>query len=122
LTDVRQIAVSSTAIGVPGNNANALALADLNNTDFASFGNVTFQNYYSTIAGSFGSASQEAQNNLMAHQTLNDQLTSRRASLSGVSMDEELANLLQYQRSFEAASRLITTADQLLQNILAMKR
>ena len=122
LTNVRQIAASSTAAGVPGNNANALALAGLSNTDFTSFGNVTFQEYYSTLAGNFGSIVQGAQSNLKAQQALHDQLTSQRASVSGVSMDEELANLLQYQRSFEAASRMITTADQLLQDILAMKR
>jgi flagellar hook-associated protein 1 FlgK len=122
LTNLRQIAAASTAIGVPGNNANALTLAGLRSTTFAPLGNVTFQDYYSTIAGSFGSASQGVQRNLQAQQILHDQLTSQRGSVSGVSMDEELSNLLQYQRSFEAASRMITTADQLLQDILAMKR
>jgi flagellar hook-associated protein 1 FlgK len=122
LTNVRQVAASSTAAGVSGNNANALSLAGLRNADFASFGNVTFQEYYSTIAGNFGSTVQGVQSNLQAQQVLHDQLTSQRASVSGVSMDEELANLLQYQRSFEAASRMITTADQLFQDILAMKR
>ncbi|MGH7182454.1 MAG: flagellar hook-associated protein FlgK [Nitrospiraceae bacterium] len=122
LTNVRQIAASSNAAGVPGNNANALTLAGLRNTDFASFGNVTFQEYYSTVAGSFGSATQAAQSNLQAQQTINDQLTSQRASVSGVSMDEELANLLQYQRSFEAASRMIVIADEMFQTILSIKR
>ena len=122
LTNVRQIAASSTAAGIPGNNANALTLAGLRTTDFASFGNVTFQKYYSTIAGSFGSATQAAQSNLQAQQAIKDQLTSQRASVSGVSMDEELANLLQYQRSFEAASRVIVVADELFQTILSIKR
>ncbi len=122
LTNVRQIAASSTAVGVPGNNANALTLAGLRSTAFAPLGNVTYQDYYSTIAGSFGSTVQGVQSNLQAQQIIHDQLTSQRASVSGVSMDEELANLLQYQRSFEAASRMITTADQLFQDILAMKR
>jgi len=122
LTNVRQIAASSTAVGVPGNNANALALAGLKSTDFASFGNVTFQEYYSTIAGNFGSTAQGVESNLSAQQILHDQLTSQRASISGVSMDEELANLLQYQRSFEAASRMIVIADELFQTILSIKR
>lgn len=122
LTNVRQIAAASTAIGVPGNNANALTLAGLRSTSFIPLGNVTLQDYYSTIAGSFGSAVQAVRGNLQAQQILHDQLTSQRGSVSGVSMDEELANLLQYQRSFEAASRMITTADQLFQDILAMKR
>jgi flagellar hook-associated protein 1 FlgK len=122
LTNIRQIAASSTAIGVPGNNANALALAGLRNTDFASLGNVTFQEYYSTVAGSFGSTVQGVEANLKAQQILHEQLTSQRASISGVSMDEELANLLQYQRSFEAASRMIVIADEMFQTILSIKR
>ena len=122
LSNIRQIAASSTAVGVPGNNANALALAGLRSTDFAPFGNVTFQEYYSTIAGGFGSTTQGVQRDLQSQLVLHDQLTSQRASVSGVSMDEELANLLQYQRSFEAASRLIVTADQMFQTILSIKR
>ena len=122
LANARQIAASSTATGVPGNNANALALAGLRNTAFASFGNVTFQEYYSAIAGSFGSTVQGVEGNLRVQQILHDQLTSQRASISGVSMDEELANLLQYQRSFEAASRMIVIADELFQTILSIKR
>ena len=122
LANARQIAASSTAIGVPGNSANALAVAGLRNTAFASFGNVTFQEYYSAIAGNFGSTAQGVEGDLRAQQILHDQLTSQRASISGVSMDEELANLLQYQRSFEAASRMIVIADELFQTILSIKR
>lgn len=122
LTNARQFAASSTAAGVPGNNANALALAGLRSTDFAVLGTVTFQEYYSAIAGNFGSTAQGVEGNLRAQQIVHDQLTSQRASVSGVSMDEELANLLQYQRSFEAASRMIIVADELFQTILSIKR
>ncbi|NOT22100.1 MAG: flagellar hook-associated protein FlgK [Nitrospiraceae bacterium] len=122
LTDVRKIAASSTAAGVPGNNANALTLAGLRSQDSVPLGSVTFQEYYSTVAGSFGSIAQGVEGNLKVQQILHDQLTSQRASVSGVSMDEELANLLQYQRSFEAASRMIVVADELFQTILSMKR
>jgi flagellar hook-associated protein 1 len=122
LTNIRQIAASSTAVGVPGNNANALALAGLRSTAFAPLGNFTYQDYYSTIAGSFGSTVQGVDSNLRAQEILHDQLKSQRSSVSGVSMDEELANLLQYQRSFEAASRMIVIADELFQTILSMKR
>ena len=122
LANVRQIAASSTAAGVPGNSANALALAGLKNTDFVSLGTVSFQEYYSTIAGNFGSIAQGVDGNLRAQKVLHDQLTAQRASISGVSMDEELANLLQYQRSFQAASRMIVIADEMFQTILSIKR
>lgn len=122
LADVRQFAASSTVGGVPGNNANALALAGLRSTTVAAFGNVTIQEYYSTIAGSFGSIAQGAESSLRAQEVLHDQLTSQRAAISSVSMDEELANLLLYQRSFEAASRMIVIADEMFQTILSIKR
>jgi flagellar hook-associated protein 1 len=122
LTNVRQFAASSTVGGVPGNNVNALALAGLRNTNLVSFGNVTFQEYYSTVAGNFGSIAQGAEGSLRAQEVLHDQLTSQRAAISSVSMDEELANLLLYQRSFEAASRMIVIADEMFQTILSIKR
>ena len=122
LTNGRQIAASSTVAGVPGNNTNALALAGLRNTEFVPLGNTTFQEYYSTLAGNFGSIAQGVDGNLRAQEVLHEQMTSQRASISGVSMDEELANLLQYQRSFEAASRMIVVADELFQTILSIKR
>ena len=73
-------------------------------------------------AGSFGSTAQGADGNLKAQEILHGQLTSHRAAVSGVSLDEELANLLQYQRSFDAASRMIVVADELFQTILSLKR
>jgi len=122
LTDRRQIAASSGAAGVPGNNGNALALAGLQTSALAGLGNTTFQGYYSTMAGSFGATLQGAKRDLDAQEILHDQLQSHRAQVSGVSMDEELINLLKYQRAFEAASKLITTSDEMLQTILSLKQ
>jgi flagellar hook-associated protein 1 FlgK len=53
---------------------------------------------------------------------VHEQLEAHRAEISGVSLDEELVNLLKYQRAFQAASRLIVVADELLQTILTLKR
>ncbi len=122
LTDRRQIAASSTAAGVPGNNANALAVAALQTTALAGLGNATFHDYYSAMAGSFGSTLKGAQDDLQGQELLHGQLESHRAEVSGVSMDEELINLLKYQRAFQAASKLITTSDEMLQTILSLKR
>jgi flagellar hook-associated protein 1 FlgK len=51
-------------------------------------------------------------------QTLADNAAGRRDALSGVSTDEELVNLIQYQTAYQAAARIITTADEMLQTIL----
>ncbi|GMV50156.1 MAG: hypothetical protein NBKEAIPA_02413 [Nitrospirae bacterium] len=122
LTDRRQVAASSTAAGVPGNNVNALAVAGLQDSTLAGLGNATFQEYYSALAGSFGATLQGTKRDLEGQEILNDQLLAHRAQVSGVSMDEELISLLKYQRAFEAASKLITTSDEMLQTILTLKR
>ncbi|HJR76543.1 MAG TPA: flagellar hook-associated protein FlgK [Nitrospiraceae bacterium] len=122
LTDIQRIAASSTAAGVPGNNANALSIGNLQTSSLAALGNVTFQEFYGSVAGSVGSAVQGAERDLNAQDMIHEQLEAHRAEISGVSLDEELVNLLKYQRAFQAASRLVVVADELLQTILTLKR
>jgi flagellar hook-associated protein 1 FlgK len=122
ITDPRRIAASSTSAGLPGNNANALALGALQGTVFAALGGQTFSGYYASLASNLGAITQTAQRDAAAQDILHDQLEAHRAGISGVSSDEELINILKYQRGFEAASRLIVTADELLKTLLDMKR
>ena len=122
LTDIQKVAASSTAAGVPGNNVNALAIGNLQTSSFASLGNATFQEFYSATAGNFGATMQGAEQDLSAQEIAQEQLEAHRAEISGVSLDEELVNLLKYQRAFQAASRLVVVADELLQTILTLKR
>ena len=67
-------------------------------------------------------ASQQAGQSFNAQQAQLQQLQTYQSQVSGVSIDEELANLLTYQRAFEAASRLITTADEMMQTLIALKQ
>jgi flagellar hook-associated protein 1 len=122
LTNIQRIAASSTAAGVPGNNANALAIGNLQTSNLAALGNVTFQEFYGALAGNVGSKVQSAERDLNAQEIVHEQLEAHRAEISGVSLDEELVNLLKYQRAFQAASRLVVVADELLQTILTLKR
>jgi flagellar hook-associated protein 1 FlgK len=54
------------------------------------------------------------------HQSLIVQLQNRKQATSGVSIDEEAVQILQFQRAYEASARLIKTVDELLQVTLAM--
>ena len=47
-------------------------------------------------------------------------LTAQQQAVSGVSLDEELTNLMQYQRAYQASARLISTADDFLVTLLGM--
>jgi flagellar hook-associated protein 1 FlgK len=122
LTDPRQIAASDNAGGVPGNNGNALAMAALQDKPLSALGGATLNEYYAATAAGIGSAAQQADSSFQAQKLLQDQLQSHWAEISGVSLDEELVNMMQYQRAFEASSRVITMSDQLMQTILNLKQ
>ncbi len=122
LTITDKIAAASTALGVPGDNTNALALVAIHSTRQATLGNSTLNDYQAITLGNVGSAARESNLALTTTRLNLDQLQGLRESVSGVSLDEELTNLLSFQRSFEASARLITVADELFQTVLAMGR
>ena len=122
LSNTDKIAASSTALGVPGNNSNALSLVAIQTTRQTTLGNSTLNDYQTITIGDVGNAAREANLALTTTTLEVDQLKGLRESVSGVSLDEELTNLLSFQRSFEASARLITVADELFQTVLAMGR
>jgi len=67
-----------------------------------------------------GADAQSANTYVKFQTALVTQLETQRQSTSGVSLDEEAVNLVQYQKSFEAAAKLITTGNDLLDTIIAM--
>jgi flagellar hook-associated protein 1 FlgK len=107
--------------GAPGDNSVALALAQLANTNQASLGNTTFtQNYAQTVAA-LGASLSSVNDQVTNSQAVSQMLTNQRSSNSGVSIDEEMTNLMQFQRAYEASAELITTVNDMLTAVLAMK-
>ena len=121
LTDPASVAASSTRTGAPGNNTNLLALVALQQRRFASLENGTLNDAYRSVAAEIGVAAQTADREKDAKEILKDQIETLRAQVSGVSMDEELVNLIKFQRGFEAASRLVRLTDEMFQTLLAIK-
>ncbi|MCS6304691.1 MAG: flagellar hook-associated protein FlgK [Nitrospira sp.] len=121
LTNPSSVAASSTRTGIPGNNTNLLAMVALQQQRFASLDNGTLNDAYRAVAGKLGIAAQTANRENDAKETLKDQIETLRAQVSGVSMDEELVNLMKFQRGFEAASRLIRLTDEMFQTLLSIK-
>lgn len=122
LTDGRTVAASSTAAGVPGNNANAIAVSALQSQTVASLGGQNFNQYFNSIVTTIGTKTQAAQRDFDAQEIIHEHLEARRAEISGVSVDEELVQMMQSQRAFQAASRVIIVADEMLQTLLTLKR
>lgn len=117
LTEPDQIAASSSA-SAPGDNSNATALANLQNAPMVS--GQTAGNYYSNLIDNLGNDVSNASSQQEAVGLVLQQLTNQQASISGVSLDEEATNLIQYQQAYEAAARVISTVDELNQTTLNM--
>lgn len=115
--NVNMVAAGLNA-GVAGDGSNALAIAQLQNTSIAALGNTTFDNYYKNLIATLGINAQESARMVESQQALVDQLTNRKESISGVSMDEEMTNLIQYQYAYQAAARVVSVLDSLLDTLI----
>jgi flagellar hook-associated protein 1 FlgK len=115
LADDRLIAATRTA-NAPGDGSLAREIADLSTKALVK--NRTFAEAAQRITLQVGNAVQMAQTNAEASQALATQIENQQAAVSGVSMDEELTNLLIYQRAYDAAARVLATSDELLQTLL----
>jgi flagellar hook-associated protein 1 FlgK len=110
ITDPAQVAVSS-ALGTL-NNSVADTMADM-----ATLSGGADQTYQSLI-GQLGVDAQAATRRSQIQNNVTDQVDAARSSESGVNLDEEMTNLLTYQRGYEAASRVLTTIDSMLDQLI----
>jgi len=104
----------------PGDNSNAIAIANLQNALAMNGNTATFGAYYESFIGKLGHAVQQAGSYYDHQDQMVNQLENYRESISGVSMDEEMVNLVKYQNAYQAAAKLITTADEMMQSVLNM--
>jgi flagellar hook-associated protein 1 len=118
--DVNRIAAAITAATVPGDNRNAVALANLQGQLSMNGGSTTFDNYYSALASGVGNDVRNASANHEYEGAMVTHLENYRESVSGVSLDEEMINLVKFQHAYEAAAKLITTVDDMLNTVLNM--
>ncbi len=103
--------------GGPGSNGNIAALADLANQSLLS--GQTFGNYYSGLVANIGSRGQAAQVAAQATQAVLSQTQNSQQSTSGVNLDQQAADLVSYQQAYQAAAKVIATAQALFQSLLA---
>lgn len=102
----------------PGGGDNALELADAGET-ISIDGNATnFKSYYEGMIGEMAVESQEARRLEGNSETLKRSVEERRQSVSGVSLDEEMSNMIKYQHAYNAAARNLTTIDEMLDKII----
>ncbi|MBD1401252.1 flagellar hook-associated protein FlgK [Pelovirga terrestris] len=118
ISETKQIAAGTGS--APGDNTNALAILLLEQKQ--TLGNDTFVSFYGKIASAVGV---EAARNRQAAQGFKDslvQLENMRDGVDGVSLEEEMINLLKYQRGFEASARFLSTVDEMMATLMTLKR
>lgn len=120
-SSLRTEGTGTAATVVKGNNTMALLMANLKQTKFLSVDGkreATVDSYYSSMVGQLGVQSQEATRQTQNSDILLQQVESSRQSVSGVSLDEEMAELIKYQHAYSAAARFMTTFDQMLDKLI----
>ncbi|ACB73681.1 flagellar hook-associated protein FlgK [Opitutus terrae] len=109
-----------TAGAPAGDNSVALAIAQLATRRFSTTGappdliDGTLSSFYSSAVSGLGQATAGATTRLNSQESIEQLVRSQRDAVSGVSLDEELSDLLKYQRAFQASSRVFQTIDKLL--------
>ncbi len=101
-----------------GDNSNALALAELRDRALLEGGNSSYQDVYGNLLSDVAVKTSQGNASLEVESLLLNQAVESRASISGVNLDEEAANLLRYQQQYQAAAQIIQTADLIFSTLL----
>jgi flagellar hook-associated protein 1 FlgK len=105
----------------PGDNSNALILANIGDT-YLIGGVDNFNSLYGKMAAKVGVESNQNQLSLKGAQDALVQLENFRDGLVGVSLEEEMISLIQFQRGFESSAKFLSTVDEMMTTILDIKR
>ena len=102
-----------------GNGTNALKLAEVKD-DVLTYGNsqTNVQTFYQGMIGTLGDNASQANRMVGVSGILKDSADQTRMSNSSVSLDEEMTNMIQYQHGYNAAARVITMMDEMLDKII----
>jgi len=101
-------------------NGNANQLAALENTSLTALGGMTLTGYFGQIASDVGSASQTATDNETAQKQVVASATSLVNQVSGVSLDEQATEVLQFERAYQASAQVLTVINTLADTVMAM--
>lgn len=112
--------IAAGVSGAPGDNATALRIAGLRTTGVGSFNGDTIGGAFQKLVSSLAVTVQDATSKAEAQSTLVANAEAVRQSVAGVSIDEELTTLISQQSAYSAAARLVTVADEMIQDVLNM--
>jgi flagellar hook-associated protein 1 FlgK len=105
-----------------GDNANGLLMFGLRSSEIMDGNTATYQDSYSQLLGQIGARTQQAQISRDALKVQLENAEAARDEIAGVNLDEEAANLVRYQQSYQGAAQVIATADVMFQALIEAMR
>lgn len=117
----QRIAAADSLATTPGSGQNAKAITQIFDAAIVFSGTRTASEGYSDIVGDIGLRRANSQRESVLHEAMESQFLELRETVTGVSLDEEMVALTRYQRAYQAASKVLTTVDEMLQQLLAIK-
>jgi flagellar hook-associated protein 1 FlgK len=112
------LVAAAQAPGVPGDNSNALALAELATVKSTNGGTTSYNEHFAGLVAGIGADARRVIDAAANQGAFVSYLQNQRQSVSGVSLDEEAANLVKFQHAYNAAARALTAADEALDTII----
>lgn len=109
---------ASSAGGQPGNSDLAVLLAGLRGAKVMNGGTASMGEFYNAQVTALGIEVQSANRNAYHNNLVRKALSDQRESVAGVNLDEEAANLVKFQRAYQAAARVLTAYDELLDRVI----
>lgn len=106
--------------GVYVENAGALALAGLQSTALTGLDGRSPTSFWQDAVSAVGTQASASNSAAVASLVVRESLDAQKSAMSGVSIDEESVNLLNFQRQYQASARLITVVDELTQTLMTL--
>ncbi len=119
--DVMNVAagyLDSTGAVAVGDGRAAVEIASIRNTNVMVGQVKTFDDYFADAVTNVGLKGEQAQTNLLSQNSIMDDLKNLRDSISGVNIDEELAEIMKFQHGYNAAAKFVTIWDSLLDTVI----
>jgi flagellar hook-associated protein 1 FlgK len=119
------IAANSSAIatGTSGNASDggvALAISQLQNSNVAGLGNQTIEGFYTNFVGAIGTQVSYYNTQVSTQTSVTAQIASQVQSVSGVSLDDEMSSMLEYQRSYQASAQALSSINTAMDSLMSM--
>ncbi|MEO2066060.1 MAG: flagellar hook-associated protein FlgK [Desulfurobacteriaceae bacterium] len=121
--DPKKLAAASSTLNLNADNENVKALIDLGQERFSELNDLSFGEFYaSEIVSALGSKVASVKNLYENISLRFNAVKEKVKELSGVNVDEEMIKLTKFQKAYQAAARVVTVSDELLETVLGMVR